>query len=265
MHNFSSKTLGALLLTTLLVVAACGGSTATTPAVGMTGNPTSGGAGPTSNPLVSGSDLGLNGAEAAFANITSYKFSMTLAGGTFGSSLSALGGGAGASGDAAFTMTGTIVEGANPAADITMGSMHEIEVGGFDYIDMGTGSFIKTATTAGSGLASSFSPSTMFSSMVDASTYDGYTKVGSETKNGVMTDHYQANQTILGQYGTMAGVTGATWSADVWVAQNGGYPVSMNITAKAADSSVAYQVLFDITNVNDSSNSVTAPTNVTSY
>ena len=37
----------------------------------------------------------------------------------------------------------------------------------------------------------------------------------------------------------------------------------MNITGKASDGSVAYQIIFDISNINDSTNTVTAPTNVT--
>jgi hypothetical protein len=155
-----------------------------------------------------------------------------------------------------------VVEGANPAADIKVGNTETIEIGGFQYVTLGTAGFMKTAS-GGTSLAASFSPAQMFTNLVGASTYNGYTKIGPETKNGVMTDHYQANQTVLSQYGSMAGVaSGATWSAEVWIAQNGGYPVSMNITAKAADSSVAYQVLFDVTNVNDPANTVTVPSNV---
>ena len=263
MFNLSRKAFGGLLLTTLLV-AACGSSTAT-PVAGQTSGPTGVTATGTlaSGTLATDNGSGLSGAIAAFSNITSYKFTMTLAGGTFGASLSALGG-ATATGSQPFTMGGTVVEGANPAADIKMGSIEMIELGGFQYTNMGAGGFVKTASS-GTSLADSFSPATMFGSMIDVSTYGGYVKVGAETKNGVMSDHYQANQTTLSQYGSMAGVANATWAGDVWIAQNGGYPVSMNITAKAADNSVAYQILFDISNVNDPANTVTVPSNVTSY
>jgi hypothetical protein len=252
MFSLSPKTFGALLLTTLLVVAACGNSPAS-PAASPTG--------PVTTPAGSATGSDLSGAVGAFSSVTSYKFTMTLTGGTFGSSLSALGG-AVATGNTPFTVSGTVVEGANPAADIKMGDIETIEIGGFQYMSMGTGAFVKTPS-GGTSLAASFSPAQMFTNMVDASTYSGYTKIGAETKNGVMSDHYQANQTVLSQYGSMAGVTsGATWSAEVWTAQNGGYPVSMNITAKAPDNSVAYQVLFDVTNVNDPANTVTVPSNV---
>jgi hypothetical protein len=160
-------------------------------------------------------------------------------------------------------MTGTIVEKPTAAADITMAGFHIIEVGGTDYLDMGgSGSFISYPAT-GTSMADSFAPSTMFSSMMDPSTLGGFTKVGTEQKNGVTADHYQASQAALAELGSAADVTAAAWSADIWIATNGGYPVSMAIIGTAADKSTAYEILFDITNVNDPANVVTAPTNVT--
>jgi len=126
----------------------------------------------------------------------------------------------------------------------------------------GSGSFISYPAT-GTSMADSFAPSTMFSSMMDPSTLGGFTKVGTEQKNGVTADHYQASQAALAEFGSAFDVTGATWSADIWIATNGGYPVSMAIIGTAADKSTAYEILFDITNVNDPANVVTAPTNVT--
>ncbi len=215
-------------------------------------------------PVTSGQPGGgseLSGAVSALSDINSYKFKMTLAGGDFGSMLSALGG-ASASG-APLTMSGTIVEKPTAAADFTMAGFHIIEVGGTDYLDMGgTGSFISYPAT-GTSMADSFAPSTMFSSMMDPSTLAGFDKVGTEPKNGVSADHYQASQAVLSQFGTAAGVTAANWSADLWIATSGGYPVSMAIIGTAADKSIVYEILFDITNVNDPGNKVTAPSNVT--
>ena len=57
---------------------------------------------------------------------------------------------------------------------------------------------------------------------------------------------------------SLAGVSGATWTADLWLATSGGYPVSMAIIG-TKDSTVVYQVSFDITNINDPTNKVTAP------
>lgn len=220
-----------------------------------------GGAVATDNSANQGSGTGISGAADNFASISSYKFSMTLAGGTWGSMLSSLGG-AGASGGGAMTISGTVVSKPAAASDVTMSGFHIIQIGGFDYLDMGTGSFIKSASSS-SSMADAFSPSKMFSQYVGVSDANGYNKVGSETKNGVDTDHYQASAAALTGYASLAGVANATWTVDVWIAKTGGYPVSLAMVAKASDNSLAYEILFDITNVNDPANSITAPTNVT--
>lgn len=112
-------------------------------------------------------------------------------------------------------------------------------------------------------MADSLSPATMFSSAMDTSAGSGYSKVGTDNKNGVTADHYKASSSALSAYGSTLGVPAdATWSADVWIAQNGGYPVSMSILAIGSDKSVLYEITFDISNINDPSNNVTAPTNV---
>ena len=279
-----SRTSPALLLLGLVLIAAVAGgaylfmNNSKNSGAGSSSVPTvatSGGAGTpvvTTGPVATGpgesssagSGSALGGAADALSNITSYKFSMTLAGGEFDSMLSGLSGltGAGASSGAPFTMSGTITESPSKAADITMAGIHMIEVGGFDYIDLsGSGTFIKTDASS-SSLANSMSPASMFSSTMDTSPTSGWSKVGSGTKNGVAADHYQADSAALGDYGSSLGISGATWSADIWIAQTGGYPVSMSILATASDKTVAYEIKFDITNVNSSSNKITAPTNV---
>jgi len=260
------------LLLAILAIALSACSSSATPAApagtnangGSTPAANNGGSTPaaTSGNTTSGGS-GLSGAAGAFSNISSYKFSMTLAGGTFGSMLSMLGGSS-ASGNAPFTMSGTVTLTPEKAADINMAGFHIIEVGGYDYLDLGgSGSFLKNAVS-GTGMADSLSPAAMFSNAIDPSVISGYNKVGSETKNGVACDHYQASAAALADYGSLLDVAGATWTADVWVAQDGGYPVSMDMLATASDNSVAYEMKFDITNVNDPANKVTAPTNVTS-
>jgi hypothetical protein len=253
---------GPLILLAVVAVAlsACGGSSATA-APGSSnngGNSASANSGGNGN----GGGSGLSGAASAFSAIDSYKFSMTLAGGDLGSTLSMLGGPS-ATGNAPFTYNGTVAVKPEKAADVSMAGFHIIEIGGYDYLDIGgTGSFVKTAVE-GTGMTDSLSPAAMFSNAIDPSVISGYNKVGSEIKNGVASDHYQASASALAAYGMMLNVTGATWTADVWIAQNGGYPVSLSILAKSSDSSVVYKILFDITNVNDPANKVTAPTNVT--
>jgi hypothetical protein len=91
----------------------------------------------------------------------------------------------------------------------------------------------------------------------------GFDLVGTETKNGVSADHYQASGPALAELGSITGVAATTWAADVWIAADGGYPVSMAVVATASDNSLVYEVKFDLTNVNDPANKVTAPANVT--
>lgn len=241
---------GRFVLLTAMAIAlgACAGSSTTA----APSNP-----GATSSP-----DTGLAAAASAFANLRNYNFSMTLAGGTFGSMLSMLPTSS-AVGDAPFTIGGTIIVKPEEAADIRMVGLHIIEIGGHDYLDMsGTGGFDQIAIT-GTKLAERFSPATMFSSVIDPSTVGGYDRVGVDTKNGVQADHYQASSAALARLGSIAAIAGATWTADVWVAQDGGYPVSMAVFGRAGDRSIVYEILFDISNVDDPANKVTVPTNVT--
>jgi len=261
-----SKTRAAGLLSTLAIAAialsACSSSGSTAAPAGTNGsNPAATQA--AGNPAATqaadaGTGSGLDGASGAFASIKSYKFSMTLAGGSFGSMLSALGG-AGATGAGGITISGTVTSDPQ-ASDVDMAGMRIVEIGGSDYMDLGTGGFIKTPQT-GSSLADGFAPAKMFQSSLG--TASDYKKVGSEPKNGVQTDHYQASAAAFSGMSSALGVTNATWTADVWIAQTGGYPVSMDIVASTSDKSIAYEVKFDITNINDPSLKVEVPTNVT--
>jgi hypothetical protein len=49
----------------------------------------------------------------------------------------------------------------------------------------------------------------------------------------------------------------ATWSADVWVAKDGGYPVCMSIIASGG--SERFEMTYDVTDVNNPSNKVEQP------
>jgi hypothetical protein len=242
------RALLALFAALAIAAAACGGSQAsgsTNPAA-VSSSPASGASGGTS---------GLGGAAAALANIGSYKFKMTLAGGDWGSTLSAFG--ASASANAPIDITGTIVVKPAKAIDITVGVMHVIEVGGNSYLDLtGSGTFISSPTATS---LDSFAPATMFSSLIDPSLLGDFNKVGTGPRNGVNADHYQGSPAVISALGTLTNVQSATWTADLWIATDGGYPVGMAIVGTAADGTVAYEMVFDITNVNDPSNAVTAP------
>ncbi len=256
--NARRRGLLALLAALALAVGACSGSSATTGPGGATKAPgaTDAPAASVDNGAAAGD--GLAGAAAKLGGISSYKFKMTMQGGSYGSLLSVFGG-SGATGDAAFVLSGTVVTAPEKASDVSFGGMRIVSIGGFDYMDIsGTGTFYKSASK-GNSMADSFSPATMFGSSVGSSTA-GYTKVASESKNGVNADHYSADKAALGQYSKTLDATATKWTADVWVATQGGYPVSTAIIGSDDSGKVVFQLVFDITNINDSSNNVTAPT-----
>jgi hypothetical protein len=205
---------------------------------------------------------------------TSYKFSMTFVGAAtnpdspdadFAHSLSEFAPGS-SCGSGTFTLKGTITnQHAGPTkgfesvfdADFTCPGLHIIEVGGALYIDKGgTGTFARTQLDDAYDL-DFLTPAHLVEDFVDPHLASHYTQVGSETKDGVNADRYRSDKDLDveeegGQYDT--------WSADLWLAQAGDYPVSMDIVAQEADGGQPYEVKFDITNVNDPANNVTAPT-----
>ena len=255
-----SRILVALVVVPAIALAGCGGgSSAATNGGANNGQVSATGA------AKNGGDTGLSGSSAVFSKVNSYTFSMTLAGGSYGSMLS-LFGGSSASGNAPFTISGTAIVKPTAASDIKLGDIEMIDVDGYSYMNMGgTLGWVKTPSTGSGGTAEAFSPAQMFSSSL-GSEASGYKKVGSESKNGQNTDHYQASSDALAEYSSILGApSGDTWSADVWIISGGdlaGLPVSMLIEAKSA-TGVDYEMAFDISNINSPSNSVTAPANAT--
>lgn len=241
-----------------LAVSACGGGSAT-PSAAATGAASTVPTLTATPESTATSGPGLAGAATALAGLSSYKFTMTLAGGAVSDTLSNLPG-PGNGGNGPFELSGTFILKPDKAADVTVaGALHIVSVGGSDYQDPGiTGSFTKTDTT---GIVDSLSPAAAYAML--PSLTGGFDVVGTETKNGIDTTHYRAGASALAELASVAGVQGATWTADIWVASDGGYPASVAIVATASDNSIAYEIKFDLTNVNDSSNTVTAPTNVT--
>jgi hypothetical protein len=282
----SGRSLLVLGAVAAIALAACNGSTATsTPSAAPSATPATETSTPeaTASP-VTGCDL--TGAGAALTNLSSYKFTMTLAGGAADTALATL------QLDQAdsYPLKGTIVNQPQWAADITIAKFHLIEVGGFDYFDPdGNGTFTQvgpdsnpgasdsiapdaSATApdagaspsgaAGPGLAEQFSPAQIYQTTVASSTGSGYSVAGTETKDNVQAIHCTAGSQALEQYGSTLGVTDATWTSDIWLATDGGYPVSIALVAKMKDNSLAYEFLLDLSNVNDAANKVTAPTNI---
>jgi len=85
----------------------------------------------------------------------------------------------------------------------------------------------------------------------------GFGAVGDEARNGVDCVHYSGTETIGGLYASM---TGGSFQAELWVARNGDYPVGGRYLIPQGPGDAGYT--FEITNMNDAANAVTAPTNV---
>ena len=254
--------LGLLAFVAVLSIAFCACSSGTaTPSAAATGASSMDASGtqPSASGTATSSTPDLAGAAAAMTNMTSFNFTMTVAGDSLSDTLATLPGAAN-SGNGPFSLHGTFVLKPAEAADVTVtGALHIISIGGSDYQDPGiTGVFTKTDAT---GLVDTLSPIAVYSALNPSP--GGFTDLGTEQKNGVAADHFQAGKSALAELASIAGVDNATWTADVWIADNGGYPVSVAVVAKAADNSIPYEIIFDITKVDDPGNTVTAPTNVT--
>lgn len=261
---------GMLALLTVMAVAlgACGGSSGTTAAGASQASATASQPAQSALPAATGSTI--SGAAAALMAINSYKFTMTETGGSLGDTLSMLP--STGSGTPSFKLSGTVVLQPDKAADITVaGTLHVISIGGFDYQDINlTGGFTKN-DAAKPSVIDSLSPITVFSTAFNSS-FDfasDFDMVGSESKDSVDTDHYKTNDSgnaALAEFGSVGGIAADKWSAEIWVAKGGGYPVSVTITGTSGPvgtTTIAFERTFDLTQVNDAANKVTAPTNVT--
>jgi len=269
LRSFQSPSRGLLVLLVAAAVAAgaCGsGSGTPVPSSAPSSTPTaqpSATAQPTVLDPVAAADQALSGSN-------SFHFTMTVLGGTIGDTLSQLP--ASTTAAQAFTVTGTYVLNPNKAADVTVSGaagIHVISTGGFDYVDpSGTGAYSQNDAST-SSLTDSLSP-IVFYSAFDFLAAD-FTLKDSGTVNGVQANHYLATDAglaALAQMGSVQDVPDATWTAELWLAKDGGFPVKLAVAAAVTDPSggpatTVFQRLFDITKINDSGNNVTAPTNVT--
>jgi hypothetical protein len=253
-----------------VVLSACSGGSAT-PTPAPTGSGAAGQPSATIQP--SPTPAGLAGAAAALAARTSYRFTLIVEGGSIGDTLSMLP--VESADSAVYELKGTIVNKPEKAADVIVtGMVHVISVGGSDYVDKAVdgklaGEFTKYDLSGPtSGSSDEPGPSASVGSLADTlspvyfySTFDftkGFDKQESVTVSGVEADHYVANdagKAALGVLGSVAGISDANWTGDLWIAKDGGYPVKMVIAV--------FQRQLTITNVDDPENKVTAPTNVT--
>ena len=238
------RRLAAASLAATLVVAACGGS-----------------AGPASseNPVSSGSGLDKGGTltpglAAGLSKLTSYRFTE--------SNVGAPGVAAGSNGGS-YALAGTVVNAPVISIWIRESAAQFVVIGNAAWTSV-DGSTWSPADTADLSLAD-LMPAGEYVTWFDAKASD-FTAVGEEVKNGIACVHYQGDSTLSSIY-TSDSSGPTAFRADVWIARDGGFPVSgiYGFSGGTTDPSSSWGFSFDITDVNSPTNAVAAPTYVVAF
>ena len=249
-----------------LAVAACGGTAATsTPATTPSDAPTStpsvapsveapSVAPATSSPAAAGPDI--EGAATALDSIKKYEIALTVGGmipTAAGASEITMAGLVDQDADAyQFTMTG--FQGLGTADS----EIKFVVIGSDAWVDLGTGIYLKQPGGGGSfdQMRAALAPSTLLGQFPTS----GYEllKVADEDKNGVATTHYHADASATPQLAESIGPNGVM---DFWIADEGGYLVSMvmNGTMDVEGTETAVDMSIDLSRINDETISITAP------
>ncbi len=251
------------LLATTLLVAACGGTSATAAPGGTSPAATTGaaptGAATTTAPASQPSGAtGIGGAITALEDLSSYKFAITMAAeGAANFSLVQSGG--------SMTIGGTVIVKPETAMDMTMSTKDATGtetafgyriVGDKAYVSLGPDVWMETSATDAQSTVDTFKPEKFMSSL---GSLDNMQAVGDETKNGIATTHYKGEAPA--SMGSMFGLPTGTWTMEAWVAKDGGYLVSSSIVGESADGKFTMSV--DISDLDSPSNSVEAPASFT--
>jgi hypothetical protein len=236
-----------LIAAVLSVAAACSSSAATAPAAG--GVPGGASSAPhavaTQAPAAAPADPVLAGVSAALDGLKSYQAKETATGSGYGH---------------VFGMndvvTSTVVNGTSPAVRWVTTDGDIIEAAGKQWLKSG----------------SSWGPNPYNNPMYDmygaAATFKGvipsYFKLAGEEKvGGVDTTHYTStNPGAVTFMESMADVSDATGTLDMWIVKSGGYPLKLTAALSGTSSGAGngkFNFEVDITKVNDSGNAVTVP------
>jgi hypothetical protein len=254
-----------LVLGITVLLAACGSSSATTaPAAAAASAGASASAGVPSQPSTAPSvpatsaapsaasssaplpSVGdLSNSASALSNVSSYKVSITTTGGTNPG-------------------TETIVVVRKPAlaesmTAITGGKTTRIVVvGAAVWIDEGTGTFVKNAIPASAlaAMTSAFDPGTFLARANKSMPLSALQTIGVETKNGVQAIHVRADHSTAVSAGQPTIPPGGT--VDLWVATDGNFLVALEVNGMATAGGPT-SVKLEVTNINDPSLSVSAP------
>jgi LppX_LprAFG lipoprotein len=244
------------VLATALLVAACGGGSATT-APGATDPVAT--TGPTAAAASQASGgTGIGGAVTALGDLTSYKFAIGMA--AEGSANFSL-----LSGGGSMTISGTVITQPAVAMDMAMTTTDKTGasstfaykvVDGKAYVSMAPDQWMETSATDAQSTIDSFKPENFMSSFGGV---DDLQVVGDETRNGVATKHYKgAAPTAMG---SLFGLPTGTWTMEAWVAKDGGFLVSSALIGEATEGK--FTMTMDVSDLDSPSNTVEAPASFT--
>ncbi|MGA3057053.1 MAG: hypothetical protein ABSE70_03280 [Candidatus Limnocylindrales bacterium] len=196
---------------------------------------------------------------AQLNGLTSYKFKLTVKGGSYATSVGTGG------------VAGTVVNKPTFAVQFTYADLEIIEISGKSWTKNGTSwdlsKYPDLPTTY-----DSYGPAVQLAHYFDASVASYYTPAGDETVNGVLATRYTAAPQILNFMVSNWGVTaangkpdGLVQAGDIWIAKDGGYPVRWKVTATGgvagpgSGGSADFEYLLDITKANDAANVIHVP------
>jgi hypothetical protein len=232
-----------------VLVAACGTSTAST-APGESGSAaTPGGQGtpaPGATPGPQATVGNVGGAANSLSNLSSYKVSVTGTGGT-----------------GPFSVEIVVINKPTKAESLTETagsvSFRVIEIGTDNWVDTGSGTFVKNSVPAGSldSMMSAFDPGALFAAANSGQELAALQNVGIEQKNGVQAIHLHGDQNTQVPAGSSPIPAGA--NVDLWLAVDGQYLVALEATGFSSSSGALTNFNIEITNINDSSLTVSPP------
>jgi hypothetical protein len=169
------------------------------------------------------------------------------------------------SADGKVSMTSTIIQTENPAAQFTMIGVDGLDGGRLDAIVIGDEAWLKPGGgqwQKSPGGAADFDAAFTALSPIDLaagfeSLASAIVKIGPEKKNAVASVHYRADSGDADAQA--AGLTSG--SADLWLARSGGYLVALLVNGRWDIDGVPTPVTLriDVTHVNDRANTVKPP------
>jgi hypothetical protein len=224
------------LLTAALVVGACGGATgSTTPTDAASTAPESVApsadvASPQPSTAIALPSFDLSGMLESLEGIDSYRVAIT------------------AGGEPVYTAT--VVTKPVLARDITASGQRIVIIGDEAWVDSGSG-FTTVDPSMAQAIFGLYDPAVLIGAFAQPGVMTGADEVGIEEKNGVQARHFRVDASSM--IGAVASMPPGS-AVDIWVAEDGGYLVSMAVSGLAEG-----DFSMDVTNVNDPANVVERP------